>query len=192
MSCKYNNSMYTITPPEDEVEFDYLEQILLSEDYETQEEIDHRLADEYKQFQIYELSDEQMLEFARAGELAYGGKWMFTPEFWKNENKIGNALYRINQSPYKDYCEIDELFVFLAQEYPEQRELFETLYAEYAEYVEEQTRLRELKDFLNTPGMKKEVKYKVLEAQLWVSSTINLLQQDFIKKCPGEKNMKWK
>lgn len=39
MSCKYNNSMYTITPPEDEVEFDYLEQILLSEDYETQEEI---------------------------------------------------------------------------------------------------------------------------------------------------------
>lgn len=62
MSCKYNNSMYTITPPEDEVEFDYLEQILLSEDYETQEEIDHRLA------------DEQMLEFTRAGELAYGGK----------------------------------------------------------------------------------------------------------------------
>lgn len=68
---------------------------------------------------------------------------MFTPEFWKNENKIGNALYRINQSQYKDYCEIDELFVFLAQEYPEQRELFETLFS-----------------------MKKEVKYKVLEAQL--------------------------
>lgn len=88
---------------------------------------------------------------------------MFTPDFWETENKIGNALYRINQSPYKDYCEIDELFVFLAQEYPEQRELFETL---YAEYVEEQTRLRELKDFLNTQGMKKEVKYKVLEAQL--------------------------
>lgn len=70
---------------------------------------------------------------------------MFTPEFWKNENKIGNALYRINQSQYKDYCEIDELFVFLAQEYPEQREL---------------------KDFLNAQGMKREVKYKVLEAQL--------------------------
>lgn len=70
MSCKYNNSMYTITPPEDEAEF-YLEQIL-SEDYETQEEIDHRLADEYKQFQIYELSDEQMLEFARAGDEYYG------------------------------------------------------------------------------------------------------------------------
>ena len=75
---------------------------------------------------------------------------MFTPEFWKNENKIGNALYRINQSQYKDYCEIDELFVFLAQEYPEQRELFETL---YWEYVEEQTRFREWK-------------YKLLEAQL--------------------------
>lgn len=77
---------------------------------------------------------------------------MFTPEFWKNENKIGNALYRINQSQYKDYCEIDELF--------------ETVYGEYAEYVEEQTRLRELKDFLNAPGMKREVKYKLLEAQL--------------------------
>lgn len=61
---------------------------------------------------------------------------MFTPDFWETENKIGNALYRINQSPYKDYCEIDELFVF---------------------------RLRELKNFLNTQGIKKEVKYKVLE-----------------------------
>lgn len=66
--------MYTTNPPEEEVCFDSFEELLLSEDYETQEEIDHRLADEYKQFQIYELSDEQMLEFARAGELAYGGK----------------------------------------------------------------------------------------------------------------------
>lgn len=75
MSCKYNNHIYTTTPPEEvDVCFDEFEQLLLSEDYETQEEIDHRLADEYKQFQIYELSDEQMLEFARAGELAYGGK----------------------------------------------------------------------------------------------------------------------
>ena len=70
MSCKYNNSMYTITPPEDEVEFDYLEQILLSEDYETQEEIDHRLNEEY--FQVYELTNDEMLEFARAGDEYYG------------------------------------------------------------------------------------------------------------------------
>lgn len=61
--------MYTITPPEDEVEFDYLEQILLSEDYETQEEIDHRLNEEY--FQVYELTNDEMLEFARAGEEYY-------------------------------------------------------------------------------------------------------------------------
>lgn len=74
MSCKYNNHIYTTTPEEVDVCFDEFEQPILSEDYETQEEIDHRLADEYKQFQIYELSDEQMLEFARAGELAYGGK----------------------------------------------------------------------------------------------------------------------
>lgn len=74
MSCKHNNHLYTTTPEEVDVCFDEFEQILLSEDYETQEEIDHRLADEYNQFQIYELSDEQMLEFARAGELAYGGK----------------------------------------------------------------------------------------------------------------------
>lgn len=71
MSCKYNNSMYTIEPEEVDVCFDEFKQLLLSEDYETQEEIDHRLADEYKQFQIYELSDEQMLEFARAGEEYY-------------------------------------------------------------------------------------------------------------------------
>lgn len=71
MSCKYNNSMYTIEPEEVDVCFDEFEQLLLSEDYETQEEIDHRLADGYKQFQIYELSDEQMLEFARAGEEYY-------------------------------------------------------------------------------------------------------------------------
>lgn len=72
MSCKYNNSLYTTNPPEEEVCFDEFEQLLLSEDYETQEEIDHRLADEYKQFQIYELSNEQMLEFARAGDEYYG------------------------------------------------------------------------------------------------------------------------
>lgn len=66
--------MHTIEPEEVDVCFDEFEQLLLSEDYESQEELNHRLADEYKQFQIYELSDEQMLEFARAGELAYGGK----------------------------------------------------------------------------------------------------------------------
>ena len=43
---------------------------------------------------------------------------------------------------------------------------FNRWFSAIAGYVEEQTRLRELKDFLNTPGMKKEVKYKVLEAQL--------------------------
>lgn len=74
MSCKYNNHLYSTTPEEVDICFDEFEQLLLSEDYETQEEIDYRLADEYKQFQIYELSDEQMLEFTRAGELAYGGK----------------------------------------------------------------------------------------------------------------------
>lgn len=68
MSCKYNNSMYTITPPEEEVCFDSFEQILLSEDYESQEELNHRLNEEY--FQVY-LNNEEMLEFARADEEYY-------------------------------------------------------------------------------------------------------------------------
>ena len=72
MSCKYNNSMYTTNPPEEEVCFDSFEELLLSEDYESQEELNNRLNEEY--FQVYELPNEQMLEFARAGELAYGGK----------------------------------------------------------------------------------------------------------------------
>ena len=72
MSCKYNNSLYTTNPPEEEVCFDSFEQLLLSEDYESQEELNHRLNEEY--FLVYELPNEQMLEFARAGELAYGGK----------------------------------------------------------------------------------------------------------------------
>lgn len=71
MSCKYNNSMYA-EPPEEEVCFDSFEQLLLSEDYESQEELNNRLNEEY--FLVYELPNEQMLEFARAGELAYGGK----------------------------------------------------------------------------------------------------------------------
>lgn len=62
MSCKYNNSMYTIEPEE-------FEQLLLSEDYESQEELNHRLNEEY--FQVYELTNEEMLEFARAGEEYY-------------------------------------------------------------------------------------------------------------------------
>lgn len=72
MSCKYNNSMYTIEPEEVDVCFDEFEQLLLSEDYESQEELNHRLNEEY--FQVYELTNDEMLEFARAGELAYGGK----------------------------------------------------------------------------------------------------------------------
>lgn len=72
MSCKYNNSLYTTNPPEEEVCFDSFEQLLLSEDYESQEELNNRLNEEY--FQVYELTNEQMLDFARAGELAYGGK----------------------------------------------------------------------------------------------------------------------
>ena len=69
MSCKYNNSLYTTNPPEEEVCFDSFEEILLSEDYESQEELNNRLNEEY--LQVYELSDEQMLEFARAGEEYY-------------------------------------------------------------------------------------------------------------------------
>lgn len=70
MSCKYNNSMYTITPPEEvDVCFDEFEQLLLSEDYESQEKLNHRLNEEY--FQVYELTNDEMLEFARAGEEYY-------------------------------------------------------------------------------------------------------------------------
>lgn len=62
--------MYTITPPEEvDVCFDEFEQLLLSEDYESQEELNHRLNEEY--FQVYELINDEMLEFARAGEEYY-------------------------------------------------------------------------------------------------------------------------
>lgn len=70
MSCKYNNSLYSTNPPEEEVCFDSFEQLLLSEDYESQEELNHRLNEEYSQ--VYELTNEQMLEFARAGDEYYG------------------------------------------------------------------------------------------------------------------------
>lgn len=69
MSCKYNNSMYTIEPEEVEVCFDEFEQLILSEDYEFQEELNNRLNEEY--FQVYP-TNEQMLEFARAGDEYYG------------------------------------------------------------------------------------------------------------------------
>lgn len=74
MSCKYNNHLYTTTPEEVDVCFDEFEQLLLSEDYESQEELNTRLNEEYSSFQIFEVSNEQMLEFARAGEEYYGGK----------------------------------------------------------------------------------------------------------------------
>ena len=70
MSCKYNNSLYSTNPPEEEVCFDSFEQLLLSEDYESQEELNNRLNEEY--FQVYELPNDQMLEFARAGDEYYG------------------------------------------------------------------------------------------------------------------------
>lgn len=61
--------MYTIEPEEVDVCFDEFEQLLLSEDYESQEELNHRLNEEY--FQVYELTNDEMLEFARAGEEYY-------------------------------------------------------------------------------------------------------------------------
>lgn len=70
MSCKYNNFLYSTNPPEEEVCFDSFEQLLLSEDYESQEELNNRLNEEY--FLVYELPNEQMLEFARAGDEYYG------------------------------------------------------------------------------------------------------------------------
>ena len=70
MSCKYNNSLYSTNPPEEEVCFDSFEELLLSNDYESQEELNHRLNEEYSQ--VYELTNEQMLEFARAGDEYYG------------------------------------------------------------------------------------------------------------------------
>ena len=69
MSCKYNNHLYSTTPEEVDV-FDEFEQLLLSEDYESQEELNHRLNEEY--FQVYELTNDEMLEFARAGDEYYG------------------------------------------------------------------------------------------------------------------------
>lgn len=72
MSCKHNNSMYTTTPEEVDVCFDEFEQILLAEDYESQEELNHRLNEEY--FQVFELTNEEMLEFARAGEEYYNNR----------------------------------------------------------------------------------------------------------------------
>lgn len=72
MSCKYNNSLYSTNPPEEEVCFDSFEQLLLSEDYESQEELNNSLNEEY--FLVYELPNEQMLEFARAGD-EYDGDW---------------------------------------------------------------------------------------------------------------------
>ena len=61
--------MYTIEPEEVDVCFDEFEQLLLSEDYESQEELNNRLNEEY--FQVYELTNDEMLEFARAGEEYY-------------------------------------------------------------------------------------------------------------------------
>ena len=64
MSCKYNNSLYA-EPPEINVEFDAFEQLLLSEDYETQEELNNRLNEEYNEFQVYELSVDEMLDLPK-------------------------------------------------------------------------------------------------------------------------------
>lgn len=92
---------------------------------------------------------------------------MFTPDFWKEANKIGNALYRINQLQDKKFCEVDTFYTFLVELFPENIENIQQIFLEYAEHAEERTRLDELNKALNqNQGMKKEIKYKVLEAQL--------------------------
>ena len=67
----------------------------------------------------------------------------------------------------KNICEVDELFVFLSEETNMPKKIIEELFQEYAEYVEEKTRFKDLKKALNqNPGMKREVKYKMMEAHL--------------------------
>lgn len=62
MSCKYNNSMYTIEPEEVDVCFDEFEQLLLSEDYESQENIEEskvlEIIGELQDDEYYRVDDE--------------------------------------------------------------------------------------------------------------------------------------
>ena len=74
MSCKYNNSLYTSNPPEIDVKYDPIEEILFMDDYEAQEFIDARLNEEYNAFKCYELNHSSMLEFVDAMFVYYGGE----------------------------------------------------------------------------------------------------------------------
>ena len=79
MSCKYNNSMYTSNPPEIDVKYDPIEEILFNfnpiiDDYEAQEFIDARLNEEYNAFKCYELNHSQMLKFVETMIIYYGGE----------------------------------------------------------------------------------------------------------------------
>ena len=92
---------------------------------------------------------------------------MFTPEFWKDLTPVGNALYRINQVPYKEYCEVDEFVVFLLKETNMSEEIIDELFQSYAEYVEERSRILDVKKALNNPeNAGRDLKYKLLEAHL--------------------------
>ena len=70
---KYNNSMYTTTPPEVEVENDEFEELLLTEDYETLEERNYRLNREYEESGVHFMNEEEMSEFSHICEEYYSG-----------------------------------------------------------------------------------------------------------------------
>lgn len=93
---------------------------------------------------------------------------MHTPKFWEDANKIGNALYRINQSEYKEFCEIDQFWVFLADTFPNNINEIQDIFQQYAEHVEERTRIMKVKELLNNPeiaGKNNNIKYKLIDLE---------------------------
>ena len=70
---KYNNSMYTITPPEVEVENEEFEELISTEHYETPEERNYRLNKEYGESGVHFMNDDGMLEFSHICEECYSG-----------------------------------------------------------------------------------------------------------------------
>lgn len=183
MHCNYNNSMYTLNIPDLEYIDEYSQYI---EEYEYQienapdiieepnylqkekkevegliNEFGDSMIEEAKEVGVYYCTPEEMLEFARAGELFYNADEFkghcpvffsrvkeekeFCPLFWENSKEIFPRCYfQLNQLNKTDLNEFLAYVVSYARK--ENCELIEDLILDFTDYCKTKAKIDEFNE----------------------------------------------
>lgn len=86
---------------------------------------------------------------------------MNTPEEWEHcGQQLFEDLYSVNQSHYKEYCEIDKFVEYVLDYHSQHRDLMKGLVSAYAGYVERETNFRDFNAEWSQQNKEREEKQK--------------------------------